>query len=992
MANRYEIIIEANDKASRELKKINNVLERTESKSMKAARAMKNVGSAIGSKTLSVATGSVKSLTAAVAASTAAFVVFGAKSLNALDRLNKASSKLGVSTKFISEYGAVADRAGLSTEQFEIGLQRFLRRLGQAQLGTGELVKPLERLGISMKDANGNFRDGTEVFEEFIGKLANTGTETQQLANAMGAFDTEGVAFINVAKMSAEEIDNIRKKAREAGIVVGDELAAKAAKAKDALADLTDFGKGFGLQFFGSLAKPLEDFAKNLREKINKAVQDSGGMEAFARTMSSKFLEGLATFIETFSGVIDAFVNQLRTAINTLNKILVALPTELIGIDFRMEGGKNPLSELGHEIASIKGELQLLEEMYGPYTTGINPFTGIEAPLRKGGKRILELRKELEKLEKQRRSYEDGSLIFLKEYDTESRSVSNTTKSTVDLLREQSKQLKNLAKDAAADNSWDKLKTKIADTIGLDSPEAPVIKTYKELFTEIQNGLAKMSPAKEKIQETFVSPLDKAKQRVAETSQMMYDLQEAFNKARMGDNFDTVRGRDQYTQLFNDLIEQQKKNIAEVERLEALRLQGYALYGNTRLQALKDQNKKEADIQTRNTQAYALYGNTRLQALREQNQKEEEIQNRNIQAYSLYGNTRMQALKDQHEKEIAELDRQKAAYAQYGFLRSRGQQEELEKQKQAQARSIQAYKQYGFLRTRAAIEIQREEEETEAKNLQAYKQYGALRIQGAKEFREKEEAYLEKLKRAYIQYGYFRTQALQEELETQEQYQQRTFAAYMQYGRTRTMSDRDRKADEDEAARKSYLETATGRLIEQLKTEDRELKNLQKSLANVDSLSKSTGISVERLTESLKEQIDAILERSNAGVDIAKTLQDEQKQFNQINDLLRSENGVQDLADQYGISADTLARSLRESRRGFDDLYRESATMTDLITDQWDEMSKNMASSITKGIMEGKGAFNSLADFLKDFSKRVIEQIIEKMLIQPMIDQMTNWM
>ena len=214
----------------------------------------------------------------------------------------------------------------------------------------------------------------------------------------------------------------------------------------------------------------------------------------------------------------------------------------------------------------------------------------------------------------------------------------------------------------------------------------------------------------------------------------------------------------------------------------------------------------------------------------------------------------------------------------------------------------------------------------------------------------------------------------------------------MQYGRTRTMSDRDRKADEDEAARKSYLETATGRLIEQLKTEDRELKNLQKSLANVDSLSKSTGISVERLTESLKEQIDAILERSNAGVDIAKTLQDEQKQFNQINDLLRSENGVQDLADQYGISADTLARSLRESRRGFDDLYRESATMTDLITDQWDEMSKNMASSITKGIMEGKGAFNSLADFLKDFSKRVIEQIIEKMLIQPMIDQMTNWM
>lgn len=880
MANRYEIILEAQDKASRDLVKISAELKKTESNSKKAAAALAKVGGGLGRAGLGVATTGMKSLAAATAAATTAFVVFGTKSLNALDRLEKASTKLGVSTRFISEYGAVADRAGISTEQFSTGLQRFLRRLGQAQLGTGELVKPLERMGISIRDVNGNFREGTDVFEEFINKLGKSGTETQQLANAMGAFDTEGVQFINIAKMSAEEIANIRQEANEAGLVIDDKLAKAAAKAKDRLSALVDVGRGFGLQFFGSLAEPLDKFATDLRKKIIEAVKDSGGMEAFSRNLSAKFLDGLANFIESFSGLIDSMVSRLATISNVINKILVALPTELLGIDFAFGDSKTFLSDIGHEIATLKAEIELLEAAGGK--AGINPFIGLEAGMNKAGQAIVEAKQRIVELEKQRTSFEEGSLVFLKKHNTQSNSISQKTKETVTYLRQQADELERSADEAA------KFNENLFDPRG-DQTTPPSRPTA-----------------------------------VPDTESTQFKVDH------------------------------------------------------------------EAQLLARNIHANKIYGETRLKQITDQARDEQQARQREIQAYGLYANTRMQQLRNQAKQEEEAFKRSQQAMAQYAALRIRGQQQELEKQRQAQLRNQQANAQYAQTRLIAARELAKKEAEIEARTVQANKQYGYSRLQAAEDFRKKEQENLEKLRKAYEQYGYFRMQALEDEAKKAEEAQQRTFAAYAGYGRSRIMGEKMRKEKEEEAARTAYLATATGRLVEQLKTEDRELKNLQTSLANVDELSAKTGISVDKLTKALKEQIEAIVQRNNAASNIAQSLAEERKQFEQINSVLSDNTALQNLADQYGISKDILAESLRESRRGFEDFYRETRTVTDLIADQWDDMSKSMASSITRGIMDGKGAFNSLGDWLKDFSKRIIEQIIEKMLVQPMIDQITN--
>jgi len=371
MTTRYDILIEANDKASKNIKAINVALKKTDTNATKAAKAVGKMSGNLAKASFKVATGGMKGLAAATVAATAAFVVFGTKSINALDELGKLSTKLGVSTKFLSEYGAVADKAGLSQTQFSTGVQRFLRRLGEAQQGTGELLKPLKALGIELKDNNGNFREGTEVFQEYIKSLGEMENAQQALAFGTKGFDTEGVAFINIAKLGTAAINELKQSARDAGQVVDDRLVKAAEDAKTALGKLADIAGGFGKQFFGNLAAPLATFADDLRAKINEAVKGAGGMEQFSKKLAGSFLGAVADTLEAFGELFNGFANTMRILGNVVKIVLSKIPAELTGgVQFEISDGSldtriEALNTQLEQTIKLRDELQENQDMQG---------------------------------------------------------------------------------------------------------------------------------------------------------------------------------------------------------------------------------------------------------------------------------------------------------------------------------------------------------------------------------------------------------------------------------------------------------------------------------------------------------------------------------------------------------------------------------------------------------------------------------------------------
>ena len=365
MASTYELIIKAVDQTSAPLGKVEKGLKQVNTRAVKVNATVKKMNSSFktigkaGMKGLGSLTRGLRNVSVAAVAGAGAFAFMAKSTMNTLDTLGKTATKLGVTTEFLSKYQVIANRAGISTETFNMGLQRFLRRLGEAQTGSGELLKPLKAMGISMKDSNGNFREGTEVFAEFMRKLGGVKNSTLALSLAMKGFDSEGVAMINIANMGADKIELIGKRAAEAGLIISKDLTKAAADANDAMAELFDVGKGFRMQFFGALSETIKDLTKMLREKLILTIEGQGGMKAFANSLAAGFLEGTSKFIKAMAKFVDDFKNAFAKFGNVMKHIIVAISKVTPGLNVEMG-----FSSKDEKVKSLKADLAEMNAEY----------------------------------------------------------------------------------------------------------------------------------------------------------------------------------------------------------------------------------------------------------------------------------------------------------------------------------------------------------------------------------------------------------------------------------------------------------------------------------------------------------------------------------------------------------------------------------------------------------------------------------------------------
>ena len=449
MASTYELIVEVVDKTSKPINDVNKALGNTNKRAMKVNATVKKMNStfksigSVGLKGLGSLTRGLRNATLAATAAAGAFAFMAKGTLNNLDSLGKTARKLGVTTEFLSRYQVIADRAGISTETFNMGLQRFLRRLGEAQMGTGELLKPLQKMGISMKDSNGQFRSGTDVFQDFMLALAGTTNSTEKLAMAMKGFDSEGVALINIAEMGADKIALIGKRAEEAGLIISGDLTKAAEEANDSLSDLFAFGTGFRNQFFGSLSETIKQLSEMLREKISITIAEAGGMKAFANDIAAAFLEGTSKFITAVAGFVDDFVNAFAKFTNILKEIIVAI-SKIPGVGFDAAMGTAP--DMSGQRKVLQDELDMLNEQFEEmskvaFASGNNIDRGMQGAMDSMMLRMQELRSEIAKID-------NDTTIYFQEMSINSDKASKMVGKVTAELDEQALTLRQNAIDA----------------------------------------------------------------------------------------------------------------------------------------------------------------------------------------------------------------------------------------------------------------------------------------------------------------------------------------------------------------------------------------------------------------------------------------------------------------------------------------------------------------------------------------------------------------
>ena len=232
-------------------------------------------------------------------------------------KLTDVSDKLGVSTDFIQEWNFAAKENGIASNASEMALQRFVRRLGEAQQGTGELLPSLKQYGIALFDSSGRARSAEMVLKDYADTVASVQDPQERLRLAFKAFDSEGAALVSVLAKGSAGLREYQQRAQELGVVLSEDTAKKFDKLSDTFGIIVLRGKVAGAEILS--------YWQGIGEKWNKIVLSpfQKTEEAIARIEFSKPDTG--NFIGPQTQLEDAFFNrgeeQLKKELDLIQKM-----------------------------------------------------------------------------------------------------------------------------------------------------------------------------------------------------------------------------------------------------------------------------------------------------------------------------------------------------------------------------------------------------------------------------------------------------------------------------------------------------------------------------------------------------------------------------------------------------------------------------------------------------------------------------------------------
>lgn len=150
-----------------------------------------------------------------------------------MDEIGKKADQIGLSTDALQELRFVAEGAGVTQEKFTSSMERFSKRLGEAEMGTGAAKRALEQLNLEASDLTSiPLEDALNVVAD---RMADIESPTERAALAAALFGREGVAMVNMLREGAAGLDEMRKGARDAGAVIDEDLIRNAEEAQTRL-------------------------------------------------------------------------------------------------------------------------------------------------------------------------------------------------------------------------------------------------------------------------------------------------------------------------------------------------------------------------------------------------------------------------------------------------------------------------------------------------------------------------------------------------------------------------------------------------------------------------------------------------------------------------------------------------------------------------------------------------------------------------------------
>lgn len=257
------------------------------------------------------------------------------------DQVDKASQKLGISTKAYQQWDYVLGQNGASIESMTTAFTTLKNGMTD---GTKEYKRSIKALGLAYKDIS--HMSTEQAFAAIVKQLQEMPESAQKSALAVDLFGKSATELMPLLNQSAESTEELMKRAEELGIIMSEEDIASAAAFNDALDDMgrafTSIKYKFGTQLMPILTKGMNkitDAAITLMPLMTEALQTGDWTEFISGLTASldEILPQIGTALGDFiiglinnsDQIIDAAFDIAESLIKALGKAIPVLVSKL---------------------------------------------------------------------------------------------------------------------------------------------------------------------------------------------------------------------------------------------------------------------------------------------------------------------------------------------------------------------------------------------------------------------------------------------------------------------------------------------------------------------------------------------------------------------------------------------------------------------------------------------------------------------------------------
>ncbi|MCP4539824.1 MAG: hypothetical protein GY832_22015 [Chloroflexi bacterium] len=254
---------------------------------------------------------------AGVGAGVGGMTILIKNSMKAMDVIGKLSDELGIATESLMAFKHAASLTGTTEETLNKGLQRLVRRLGEAQAGYGEGRKGLEALGLDAEKVANKLP--AEALLDVAEAIKQMETPAQRAAAAYALFGRQGQDLMNFLMLGRQGLQDVIRETEKLGGAFDRVSIKQIENANDAIARLK-----FALSnMVGKTAVKLAPFIESLAQKFTQ-------MGAAAKPMGALDIV-LNRAINTAEDLTDA-LRRMNIVLGVGSEIIYRMGERLTGL------------------------------------------------------------------------------------------------------------------------------------------------------------------------------------------------------------------------------------------------------------------------------------------------------------------------------------------------------------------------------------------------------------------------------------------------------------------------------------------------------------------------------------------------------------------------------------------------------------------------------------------------------------------------------------